>query len=370
MPWFKYNYLSNETMEEMMNIEYRQVVPENLDQWGWKILHQYRKKVHEQDRPDEHLEPDEQFEKHLLLPAADHTEKKRYQYQVFEEGNLDRQIGLFRTVEYVEGSESYTGVNEFILSFYIELLKEYRRKGIGRYLLGEIIKIANQKGKKSLIMYADIPDGKAFINAIGSKIVFRDSYSRVLIDEIDWGYIAKLIEEGGRRSPKSELLICTKLPDDIIDDYCEFYAELISQIPDEDMELGDEVRYSAEVHRKYEKEDDQFNRKRVIIVCLEPDDQISGLTEVLYNPSNPDSLMTKLTGVKERYRGHGKGKWIKAKMFEHVRETFPNIKYIQTNNAHSNEPMLAINKMLGFKEAYEMIYGQMATEEIEKSLNI
>jgi GNAT superfamily N-acetyltransferase len=353
-----------------LKIEYRELIVKDFQRENWDVFHKYRKKVHQQDRPGEHLESNEKIEKRMILPTADDADKERKQYQVFEEGKYNKQIGLFQTVVVKEDSALFTGGNEFVFSFFIEVLKEFRRKGIGRYLLGEIVKIAKGRGRNSLIFHSDLADGKEFMKSIGTKIVYRDSFSRVMIDDIDWHYISKLVDEGNQKSPDSKHVIYNKIPDDIIEDFCVLYDELISQTPDDDLEIGDEMKYSVEQHRKYEQEDDDFSRERVTLVCLEPDGSISGLTEILFDPEEPDKIMTTLTGVKVNYRGHSKGKWMKAKMFEHIRQTFPEVKCIQTNNAHSNEAMLAINKKLGFKEARDRIYGQMSIEEMENVLKL
>ena len=56
------------------------------------------------------------------------------------------------------------------------------------------------------------------------------------------------------------------------------------------------------------------------------------------------------TGVLPSARGRGLGKWIKAAMLTHIRDVYPDVRWVSTGNAGSNAPMLAINKKLGFKQ--------------------
>jgi hypothetical protein len=44
------------------------------------------------------------------------------------------------------------------------------------------------------------------------------------------------------------------------------------------------------------------------------------------------------------------GKWLKAAMLEHARERYPQARWVVTENAGSNAPMLGINHALGFRQ--------------------
>lgn len=47
-----------------------------------------------------------------------------------------------------------------------------------------------------------------------------------------------------------------------------------------------------------------------------------------------------------------------------IRNDFPQVKIVTTGNASSNEPMIAINKQLGFKEYRKFIVGQIEVETL------
>ena len=79
-------------------------------------------------------------------------------------------------------------------------------------------------------------------------------------------------------------------------------------------------------------------------------------------------LTQALTGVDQRYRGHGKGKWVKAAMLLKIRERFPDVKIIVTGNATSNAPMIHINERMGFKLHHEVYNMQVETEKLGKYL--
>ena len=75
-----------------------------------------------------------------------------------------------------------------------------------------------------------------------------------------------------------------------------------------------------------------------------------------------------LTAVRPEYRGRGIGKWIKATMLLHLRELYPDLKWISTDNAESNAPMLKINRALGFKPYLTGVEYQIARDQLEKKL--
>ena len=50
------------------------------------------------------------------------------------------------------------------------------------------------------------------------------------------------------------------------------------------------------------------------------------------------------------YRERGLGKWLKAEMLKYAKRTFLELKFVVTDFAVTNAPMIAINKKLGFKK--------------------
>jgi mycothiol synthase len=86
-----------------------------------------------------------------------------------------------------------------------------------------------------------------------------------------------------------------------------------------------------------------------VMLSREPDGLFSGVTELAWLQHGPALIYQMFTGVRPDARGRGLGKWLKAAMLEHAHELYPDARWISTENASSNAPMLAINKRLGFK---------------------
>ncbi|MFW9959000.1 MAG: N-acetyltransferase, partial [Candidatus Odinarchaeota archaeon] len=66
------------------------------------------------------------------------------------------------------------------------------------------------------------------------------------------------------------------------------------------------------------------------------------------------------------YRGRGLGKWLKGAVLLRVKNEFPSVRVVSTGNAASNEPMLDINRRLGFKLYLDMYQYQLELEQLRK----
>ena len=76
--------------------------------------------------------------------------------------------------------------------------------------------------------------------------------------------------------------------------------------------------------------------------------EMVGLTELYLPASRPWMAFQGDTGVRPDHRGHGLGAWMKAINHLRLADERPDVEWVQTWNADSNEPMLRINRALGF----------------------
>ena len=66
---------------------------------------------------------------------------------------------------------------------------------------------------------------------------------------------------------------------------------------------------------------------------------------------------------------HGNGvHWVKAAMLLHLRERYPEARWMSTENAGSNAAMLKINRAMGFKTYREGTIYQMGRDDLERRL--
>ncbi|MCK4877831.1 MAG: GNAT family N-acetyltransferase, partial [Candidatus Heimdallarchaeota archaeon] len=192
--------------------------------------------------------------------------------------------------------------------------------------------------------------------------------NRLNFADVDWNMIEEWEKEGPNRSPETKLEFFYSIPDEIIEPYSKIYTETLNQQPLGDLDLKD-IIYTPENLREMEKRHTELGRTHLTYITVEPNGEISGLTEMLFAPERETMIIQLLTGVKQEHRGRGLGKWLKAKMMLRIKEEFPSVKIASTDNATTNTPMLSINDRLGFKVHKEGITGQMKTEELGKYLD-
>jgi GNAT superfamily N-acetyltransferase len=235
--------------------------------------------------------------------------------------------------------------------FDILVAKDFRRNGLGTALFKVLLEKALEFGRISVFSAHQVTDlGYAFCEKFLGKVVQEEAEFRAYLSEINWELMKtwktagdKLAEEQGIILEKFE-----KCPDHLIDKYTDIYTETLNQRPLGEIEIRH--RITPESRKAHEKSwIDERGHKWNSIVTIESDGTISGLTEMVYIPESTVYIEQLLTGVKEEYRGRGLGKWLKAEMAFFIKENYPELKYIITDNADVNDPMLSINERMNFK---------------------
>ena len=346
------------------NIAFKQFNPLTLSKEDWTMFHEYRRQRHEENSPDDPYTEDSMSEK-SLESQAQHPMFEVRAFSVID-NSTNKQIGLAMGMVFRESSESYKG-NEHLMQFDATLLSAYRRKGLGTQILKRILTYAQEKDKSVLITSSHEEDGKAFLKAVGAQIAGTGAENRLILEDVDWEMVTEWMKDGPKRSPGTELKYFPSIPDDIIDEYAKVYTETLNQQPFGDLDINDIV-FTPEVIREEEKRHSSLGRTRFTYLTMEADGKISGLTEMMYRSDRKTMVSQLLTGVKQEYRGRGLGKWLKGALLLKIKEDYPDVTIITTDNATENKPMISINDRLGFKVYKEDISAQIKREDLEKYL--
>lgn len=108
----------------------------------------------------------------------------------------------------------------------------------------------------------------------------------------------------------------------------------------------------------------------MIICTREPDDTLSGMTDMFYSESRPTHANVSLTGVRREYQNRGLGKWLKAAMMLDMRERYPSVRYVDTNNFNNNRPMLNINDRMGFELFEQFVFYKVSLHDLAAKVDI
>ena len=249
-----------------------------------------------------------------------------------------------------EGTPPYEE-NKHIAQASVSVHPDYRRQGIGRRLLSKILSSIVQNPEITTVFSgSQLDTGIAFCESMGGIFSQEGAENRLRLEEVDWNMIDQWVEEGRKLSEmeKVSLEFFEDCPDDLIDRYVEVYQETMNQQP-----LGEydgKMKETPETRRLSEERNKEKGMKWFTMATVEENGDVSGLTELLFHPELPHKAFQNLTGVRDKYRGRGLGKWLKAEMLKWFTAQNSSIKYIVTGNDTTNAPMLSINERMGFRK--------------------
>ena len=143
-------------------------------------------------------------------------------------------------------------------------------------------------------------------------------------------------------------LFYDSLPEEYIDSMAELFSQGAKDMPEEnESELPTSVK--PEELRKWDRLRKKSNLLGYRYLVVNERDKVVGLSVVQINPSWPEFILQYMTTVDRDYRGRGLAKWMKAAMHVKVGQDFPENNRAVTYMRAINEPMMAINKAMGFE---------------------
>lgn len=237
----------------------------------------------------------------------------------------------------------------------IAVRREHRLNGVGRRLMLAALDGLEAEGRSKLIV--DIPIGSPIegpVERLGLKRVFSERVSQLEVSDIDWDLMDTWIARATDRASDYHLLsMRPPLPDDQMENWCRI-SDAMNTAPMEDFDLEDRHMTpgqwrSIETHleaRGYEL--------HALAAVHEPTGEFAGMTTLHYLRHNPTLAHQGDTVVATEHRNRGLGRLMKAAMVKEFLAEHPDVERIDTGNAGSNEPMLAINIEMGFHTILEL----------------
>ncbi len=232
-------------------------------------------------------------------------------------------------------------------------------------VLAELLERARGDGRSSIIAWGDhTPAANAFWTGLGAELRYTEQESRLDMGSVDAGLMAKWIEAGpddlelvywARHCPTERLdaLVAT--------------ANAMNDAPTDDLELADTIVDRAMVLAEIEARAARGLECRGVL-AVTADGEAAGSTEVFVNRHRPAVSWQWSTVVLKAHRGRRIGRWLKAAMWQRLRDTDPEVTGLQTGNAASNAHMLAINTEMGFVPTHLMGCWQASAETLAAAL--
>lgn len=338
----------------MIDFEAKQATSEQ-----WQRLHDYRKaRAVERDELDR-LTPNPETEAMLKMDDPFGHAIRKY---VQVDGRFVAGSQTYIQNPTAPGYES----NKHLLDMNIAVLGPHRRKGIGTMFLKDALDIMKANQKSVVTAWTDEDDGRTFLGWVGAEAKYEESENRLHFNEVDWEMVHRWVEDGKSKNQKSEIIFFEgRIPKDKRAEIAPVFSDLLNTMPFEELDHGDIVVNEDLIGEQY-KRLDALKGEHYIYIVKDPDGSIVGMTDVQWLPFLPDRILQNFTGVHPDARGRGLGKMLKAMMLEYVKKSYPEVKMVVTENANSNDSMLAINHRLGFKAHKSGSAYQMSREDLEK----
>ncbi len=241
--------------------------------------------------------------------------------------------------------------NPDVLMAGINVLPEWRRKGLASLLLGELVGLAEREGKTRLIgqTFGAIESGRHFASAAGAVAKQEWHLNHLPISDVDRPMLERWVVEAADRSADYELIGWDgPVPDEYLAEWIDIVL-VMNTAPLDDLEINDFTLTPEEVRDEEKIYEATGSEHWVLAARHRATGAWAGFHDVTWNPTQPPYVWVGATGVRPEHRGHALGKWLKAAMTLRILDERPEVESIRTGNADSNDAMLGINKAMGYR---------------------
>ncbi|HEY0934256.1 MAG TPA: GNAT family N-acetyltransferase [Trebonia sp.] len=225
-----------------------------------------------------------------------------------------------------------------------------RRRGIGRELLRHAGARAQAHGRTQFDAEVTTGgDGDAFAQAVGAKLDLEEVRRMQYLREIAPGTVATLRAAAEKAADGYTLVSWDGA---IPDQYRAGMAGVFNAFNDaphgENEEPAiwdaDRVRERTGIYERL-----GLVRAHSIAAIADATGEMAAYSEVSVCPDQPACGYQQLTAVTRPHRGHRLGLLVKTAMLELLAEAEPELEWIATGNAATNEHMIAVNEQLGYR---------------------
>ena len=225
-----------------------------------------------------------------------------------------------------------------------------RRRGIGRALLRHEGERAAANGRTRFSALTTIgAAGDAFAQAVGARLDLEEMRRIQYLREIPPGKVESLRASAEKAAAGYSLVSWIG---DTPDEYCGPLAEVFNAFNDAphgqntEPEVWDAKRIRERTGAVVRA---GLLRSYSVAALSDATGEMAGYSAVLVDPEAPQWGFQQLTAVIRTHRGHRLGLLVKTAMLEMLASAEPQIEWIATGNAATNEHMIAVNKELGYK---------------------
>ncbi len=226
----------------------------------------------------------------------------------------------------------------------VRVHNDHQRQGIGSALFGKLLDYVRSQGAtrlESSVMEAT-PEAYAWAQRYGfvkEYDLFESTLDLRTFDPAPFQEAIARVEASGIRWTTLAAEMAGKDRDELFRRYHRFTFELGRDVPG----ASDRPEYPYDLWRKWVDTDPNWKPELVLLAAR--GEQWAALCHLF--PQLNGSLYNSFTAVHPDFRGHGLALALKVKGLEVGKSL--GAPYIRTNNHSVNQPMLAVNRKLGYK---------------------
>lgn len=235
-----------------------------------------------------------------------------------------------------------------------------RRRGVGTAIVAGLEARAGQDGRSVLNSIVDVPLSRARDHAslsFAPKVGFEPMLAgnrRHLALPVEEGRLDELRAEVARARDAAAYRVLTfeaPWPADFLEDQCALFRSMSTDEPHGDDEHEEEVWDAERIRENDALHAARHTRLLVAVAQHVGSGRLVACTELLLSEGVRDQAWQLLTVVRPDHRGHRLGLAVKIANLEAMARVAPGVRTVVTGNAAVNEPMIAVNDMLGFEIA-------------------
>ncbi|GAC1696923.1 MAG: GNAT family N-acetyltransferase [Candidatus Limnocylindrales bacterium] len=258
-----------------------------------------------------------------------------------------------------------SGSNDDIREIELGVHPEHRRRGIGRSLLAAGLD-GIAEGDARLVEWfttSRVPASEAVSLRAGAKPGLRMRVSQLDLGSVD----RALMRTWAATLPPGYRLewIVDHIPERLLEQALEAYRA-INRMPLEDLDVQP-WKFTEEIVRDWERTRKERGQTYWLILAIhEATGDAAGFTDVVFDVRSPHQIHQGGTAVDPKHQGRDLGKCLKATMAERIVTELPEARFIRTENAGTNAPMLAINVNMGFVPAWHQTIWQLPLADAKR----
>lgn len=246
---------------------------------------------------------------------------------------------------------------------------EARKAGLGTALTRTLLDAVESRGRTRI--RTQIPEGtpgEAFLGSRGGTVGLTNRKSRMDLRRLDRAMVRSWIERAEATAAAAYSLVWfTRPPDGALEQYIAV-RRMMNTAPRGDLEDSDRDHTPASILAEADELEAEHLVRWSLVARHDGTGDFVGFTEVIFAESAPEHAWQGGTAVHPDHRNQGLGRWLKGAMAERILEERPEVRFVDTENAYSNDPMLKINVAMGFELLETLNDWQASTVAVRAAL--